>query len=34
LAERCGRLLDEAQLKVEQLTDDGEIVTITVDLEA
>ncbi len=29
LAAYCGRLLDKAQLRVEQLTDDGEIVTIS-----
>ena len=28
LAVRCGRLLDEAQLRVEQLTDDGQIVLV------
>lgn len=28
LAARCGRLLDEAQLRVEMLTEDGEIVTL------
>ena len=28
LAVRCGRLLDEAQLRVEQLTDDGQIVRV------
>ncbi|MBX7252743.1 MAG: exodeoxyribonuclease VII small subunit [Candidatus Promineofilum sp.] len=28
LATRCGRLLDEAQLRVEQLTDDGEVVAV------
>lgn len=27
LAVYCGRLLDTAQLRVEQLTEDGEIVT-------
>jgi len=26
LATHCSRLLDEAQLRVEQLTDDGEVV--------
>ncbi len=29
LATRCGRLLDEAQLRVEQLTEDGEIIVLT-----
>ncbi len=28
LATHCGRLLDEAQLRVEQLTDDGEVVAV------
>ncbi len=28
LAAHCGRLLDEAQLRVEQLTDDGEAVAV------
>ena len=28
LAVHCGRLLDKAQLRVEQLTDDGEIVLL------
>ena len=28
LAVHCGRLLDEAQLRVEQLTEDGEIVPV------
>ena len=28
LAAHCGRLLDEAQLRVEQLTEDGEVVAI------
>jgi len=28
LAAHCGRLLDEAQLRVEQLTDDGEVVAV------
>ncbi|MFO7664509.1 MAG: exodeoxyribonuclease VII small subunit [Chloroflexota bacterium] len=29
LAAHCNRLLDQAQLRVEQLTDDGEIVTLS-----
>ena len=28
LAVHCSRVLDEAQLRVEQLTDDGEIVPV------
>ena len=28
LAAHCGRLLDEAQLRVEQLTDDGAVVAV------
>ena len=28
LAAHCGRLLDEAQLRVEQLTDDGGVVAV------
>jgi exodeoxyribonuclease VII small subunit len=28
LAVHCGRLLDEAQLRVEQLTDDGQIIPV------
>lgn len=31
LANRCAELLDEAELKVESLTADGEIVAIEVD---
>lgn len=31
LAEYCNVLLDKAQLKVEQLTEDGEIITVTPD---
>lgn len=34
LAEHCNGLLDKAQLKVEQLTEDGEIVTISVEYDA
>lgn len=34
LAEHCGRLLEQAELKVEQLTEDGEIVTVSVDTDA
>ena len=29
LATHCGLLLDRAQLRIEQLTEDGEIVTLT-----
>ncbi len=29
LAAHCGHLLDKAQLRVEQLTDDGEIITLS-----
>jgi exodeoxyribonuclease VII small subunit len=29
LAAHCNRLLDQAQLRVEQLTDDGEIITLS-----
>lgn len=29
LAVHCGLLLDKAQLRIEQLTDDGEIVTLS-----
>jgi exodeoxyribonuclease VII small subunit len=29
LATHCSRLLDKAQLRVEQLTEDGEIVTLS-----
>jgi exodeoxyribonuclease VII small subunit len=29
LAAHCNRLLDHAQLRVEQLTDDGEIITLS-----
>jgi exodeoxyribonuclease VII small subunit len=29
LAAHCGRLLDKAQLRVEQLTEDGEIITLS-----
>lgn len=29
LAAHCSLLLDKAQLRIEQLTDDGEIVTLT-----
>lgn len=29
LAAHCGRLLDNAQLRVEQLTEDGEIITLS-----
>ncbi len=29
LAAYCGQLLDQAQLRVEQLTEDGEIITLT-----
>lgn len=28
LAAHCGALLDKAQLRIEQLTEDGEIITI------
>lgn len=28
LATRCGTLLDNAQLRIEQLTEDGEIITL------
>lgn len=28
LASHCGRLLDNAQLRIEQLTEDGEIITL------
>jgi exodeoxyribonuclease VII small subunit len=34
LTEYCNGLLDKAQLKVEQLTEDGEIVTISVEYDA
>lgn len=29
LAARCGILLDQAQLRIEQLTEDGEIITLS-----
>jgi exodeoxyribonuclease VII small subunit len=29
LAIRCGQLLDRAHLRIEQLTEDGEIITLT-----
>lgn len=29
LAAHCGQLLDQAQLRIEQLTEDGEIVSLT-----
>jgi len=29
LAARCGQLLDQAQLRIEQLTEDGEIIDLT-----
>jgi exodeoxyribonuclease VII small subunit len=29
LATYCGQLLDRAQLRIEQLTEDGEIVSLT-----
>jgi exodeoxyribonuclease VII small subunit len=29
LAAHCGQLLDKAQLRIEQLTEDGEIVTLS-----
>jgi exodeoxyribonuclease VII small subunit len=29
LANRCGQLLDRAQLRIEQLTEDGEIISLT-----
>lgn len=29
LAAHCGHLLDQAQLRVEQLTEDGEIIDLT-----
>lgn len=29
LAAHCGTLLDKAQLRIEQLTEDGEIITLT-----
>lgn len=29
LAAYCGQLLDQAQLRIEQLTEDGEIVSLT-----
>lgn len=29
LAVHCGRMLDKAQLRVEQLTEDGEIITLS-----
>lgn len=29
LAAHCGSLLDKAQLRVEQLTEDGEIITLS-----
>ncbi len=29
LAHHCGELLDKAQLRIEQLTEDGEIVTLS-----
>ncbi len=29
LAAHCGRLLDNAQLRIEQLTEDGEIITLS-----
>lgn len=29
LASHCGRLLDNAQLRIEQLTADGEIITLS-----
>lgn len=28
LASYCGQLLDQAQLRIEQLTEDGEIITL------
>ncbi len=31
LAVYCGRLLDEAQLRVEQLADDGEILPVNLN---
>lgn len=31
LAEYCNSLLDKAQLKVEQLTEDGEIVALAIE---
>ncbi len=34
LAERCSGLLDSAQLKVEQLTEDGEIVVVSIEPDA
>jgi len=29
LAAHCGQLLDKAQLRIEQLTEDGEIIDLT-----
>jgi len=29
LAARCGILLDQAQLRIEQLTEDGELITLS-----
>jgi exodeoxyribonuclease VII small subunit len=29
LASHCGQLLDRAQLRIEQLTEDGEIITLS-----
>jgi exodeoxyribonuclease VII small subunit len=29
LAAYCGRLLDKAQLRIEQLTEDGEIISLS-----
>lgn len=29
LAAHCGQLLDQAQLRIEQLTEDGEIIDLT-----
>ncbi|MEZ4516952.1 MAG: exodeoxyribonuclease VII small subunit [Chloroflexota bacterium] len=34
LTEYCNQLLDNAQLKVEQLTEDGEIIAVSVDLDS
>lgn len=33
LADFCNKMLDTAQLKVEQLTEEGEIVSVTFDLD-
>lgn len=33
LAERCNDLLEKASLRVEQLTNDGEIIEVSVEVE-